>query len=70
MTKLQTIATQLRDPVADLVPVGTVGCRSNTAAAHRMRHFMQDAPDSVRGTPDTLAGVPVDLKELIDAGRD
>ena len=59
--------TQRGEPVADLLPVGYGARRSSTAAAQRMRHFMQDAPE---GRPDSLAGEPVSLKALIDAGRD
>lgn len=70
MTQLQPIGPQLRDPVADLVRVGSVACGSSIAAAQRMRHFMQDAPDGVRDASYTVAGAQVDFKELIDVGRD
>ena len=59
--------TQRGGPVADLVPAGSGARRSSAAAAQRMRHFMQDAPEQ---TVDTLTDTPVNLKELIDAGRD
>ena len=56
--------TQRGEPVADLVPAGSGARRSSSAAAQRMRVFMQEAPD------DPVAGTPANLKELIDAGRD
>ena len=56
--------TQRGKAVADLVPAGTGARRSSTAAAQRMRRFMQDAPE------DPVPGTPANLKELIDAGRD
>jgi prevent-host-death family protein len=56
--------TQRGEPVADLVPAGAGARRSSTAAAVRMRRFMHDAAE------DMLASTPVNLKELIDAGRD
>lgn len=56
--------TQRGEPVADLVPAGFGARRSSTAAAQRMRRFMQDAPE------DSVAGTPADLKDLIAAGRD
>lgn len=56
--------TQRGEPVADLVPAGAGARRSSTAAAQRMRRFMQDAPE------DLVAGTPGNLKDLIDAGRD
>ena len=59
--------TQRGEPVADLVPAGSGARRSSTAAALRMRRFMQDSPEP---TIDLLTDAPVNLKELIDAGRD
>ena len=59
--------TQRGEPVADLVPAGSGARRSSTAAAQRMRRFMQDAPEQTLGP---LTDTPVNLKELIDAGRD
>jgi prevent-host-death family protein len=59
--------TQRGEPVADLVPAGSGARRSSTAAAQRMRRFMQDAPEHI---VDPLIDTPVNLKELIDAGRD
>ena len=56
--------TQRGEPVADLLPAGSGVRRSSTAAAQRMRRFMQDAPDG------SVAVTPAQLKELIDAGRD
>lgn len=59
--------TQRGEPVADLVPAGSSARRSGSAAALRMRRFMQDAPEQA---VDLLTGTSVNLKELIDAGRD
>ena len=59
--------TQRGEPVADLVPAGSAARRSSAAAALRMRRFMQDAPEQA---VDLLTGTSVNLKELIDAGRD
>lgn len=59
--------TQRGEPVADLVPAGSAARRSSAAAALRMRLFMQDAPGQTGGP---LTDIPVNLRELIDAGRD
>lgn len=59
--------TQRGEPVADLVPAGSAARRSSAAAALRMRLFMQDAPEQTGGP---LTDIPVNLRELIDAGRD
>ena len=52
--------TQRGEPVADLLPTGSGVRRARVQAAARMRQFMRDAP---RATP-------VDLRQLIDEGRD
>ena len=52
--------TQRGEPVADLVPAGTSVRRSGTVAAARMQTLMHEAPPLE----------PVDIKALIDVGRD
>ncbi|MBK9447429.1 MAG: type II toxin-antitoxin system prevent-host-death family antitoxin [Betaproteobacteria bacterium] len=52
--------TQRGEPVADLVPAGTAQKRQAVQAATRMQQFMHERPP-VKG---------VDLKALIDEGRD
>ncbi len=52
--------TQRGEPVADLVPAGSRTRHSSVEAARRMRTFMLEAPQVE----------PVDLKTLIDSGRD
>ena len=52
--------TQRGEPVADLVPAGSSARHAGTQAANRMRDFMRDAPQTE----------PVDLKALIESGRD
>ena len=52
--------TQRGEPVADLVPAGASARHSGAQAATRMRAFMLDAPQTE----------PVDLKALMESGRD
>ena len=52
--------TQRGEPVADLVPAGTSVRRAGTVAAARMQALMHEAPSHE----------PVDIKALIEAGRD
>ncbi len=54
------VITQRGVPVADLLPAGSNLASTSTAAAARMRQFMQDAP----------AQAAVDIKALKDEGRD
>jgi prevent-host-death family protein len=52
--------TQRGVPVADLLPAGANLASTGTAAAARMRQFMQDTPTQAQ----------VDIKALQDQGRD
>ncbi len=52
--------TQRGEPVADLLPAGTSVRRAGALAAAGMRSLMLEAPPSE----------PIDIKTLIDAGRD
>lgn len=52
--------TQRGEPVADLLPAGTLVRRVGAQAAVRMQRFMHEAPQ----------GEPCDVKSLIDDGRD
>ena len=52
--------TQRGEPVADLVPAGASVRRAGTLAAARMQTLMHEAPPLE----------PVDIKALIEAGRD
>jgi prevent-host-death family protein len=54
--------TQRGEPVADLLPTGSGIRRAGVQAAARMRQFMQDAPP--------LPATPLDLRQLMDEGRD
>lgn len=52
--------TQRGEPVADLVPVGSVARRAGQTAALQMQDFMNEA----------LVGVPCDIDALLEEGRD
>ena len=52
--------TQRGEPVADLVPAGTSARRAGILAAARMQTLMPEAPPLE----------PIDIKALIEAGRD
>jgi prevent-host-death family protein len=55
--------TQRGEPVADLLPAGSSVRRAGLAAAARMQAFMREAPPPKRNTK-------LDIKALIEAGRD
>ena len=52
--------TQRGEPVAELLPTGSSAHRVGAEAASRMRRFMREAPQ----------GAPVDIKALMNEGRD
>ncbi len=53
--------TQRGEPVADLLPTGSSTRRGSVQAAARMRQFMQELPSPA---------APLDLRQLVDEGRD
>lgn len=52
--------TQRGEPVADLVPVGSVTRRADRTAAMQMQNFMNEAP----------INAPCDIDALLEDGRD
>ena len=62
---LRFTITQRGEAVADLVPTGAATRRSGAQAAGRMRRFMRQPNAHARS-----GGPPVDIKALINEGRD